>query len=158
MHCVSLHALRRAAIFNSKVCQLCKARNTSCDTSEWESPEGTAAFYSRLAHQLSTFRSLPPPHPLALGRDLRVGWAMLFITVAPGPSTVLGGTQHRGAGWGLRVPRGCSTSGHLVLSQQLDYRHMKARTLRGAFREFFCNGCAQTKKDPGLLLLTGESG
>lgn len=81
---------------------------------------------------------------------------MLFITVAPGPSTVLGGTQHRGAGWGLRVPRGCSTSGHLVLSQQLDYRHMKARTLRAAFREFFCNGCAQTKKDPGLLLLTGE--
>lgn len=55
------NALRRAAIFNSKVCQLCKARNTSCDTSEWESPEGTAAFYSRLAHQLSTFKKPPSP-------------------------------------------------------------------------------------------------
>lgn len=61
MHCVLLHALRRAAIFNSKVCQLCKARHTSCDTSEWESPEGTAAFYSRLAHQLSTFKKPPSP-------------------------------------------------------------------------------------------------
>lgn len=41
------------------------------------------------------------------------------------------------------------------LPQQLDCRYMKARTMRAAFREFLCNGWAQTK-DSGLLLLRGE--
>lgn len=56
-----LGAPRSAAIFNSKACQLWEVRSKSCDTSEWEPPEGTAAFYTRLAHQLSTFKKPPSP-------------------------------------------------------------------------------------------------
>lgn len=100
LHLYALHiagAPRSAATFNSKACQLWEARNASYGTSEREPPEGTAAFYTRSVHQLSTWESLPPWHSLAPGRDLCVGWSVPFIMVAPGPSIVLGGPQHVGA-------------------------------------------------------------
>lgn len=63
---------RSAAIFSSKTCLLWEVGNMSCDTSEEERPVETAAFYTKFANQLSTFKKPPSSAPLALGSCVRV--------------------------------------------------------------------------------------
>lgn len=153
MHCVQPAAPRSAATFNSKACQLREVRNRSCGTSEWEPLEGTDAFYTRLADQLSACKKPPSPALPSAWQRVVCGLVVLFMTVAPGPSMVLAGTPHAGAAYlGAVSHAGTGTP------RRLDCRCMKARTLRAAFREFFCNGCAQTKKKSGLLPSPGRAG
>lgn len=116
LYALQLGDPRSAAIFNSKTCQLREARNKSCYTSERESWVGTAAFYTRLAHQLSNSRKLPSSASPGTWQSVCGGWSTLFIVVAPGPSTVLGGMQYIGAKLDLQVLWGCLTSGHLYTS------------------------------------------
>lgn len=104
---------RSTAIFNSKACLLWETRNASCDSSEWEPPVGTAAFYTRLARQLSIFKK-----PLSFANLVESSvWAgAVFSLWLPwGPAQSWRDPIH-GCQTGLHEPRGCFTSGHLSTS------------------------------------------
>ena len=111
-----LSAPRRAAIFNSKACLLWETRNTSCDSSAWEPPVGTAAFYTRSAHQLSTFKKRPSPATPGAWPRVGCGLEWPFHYGSPGAHHSAGRIQHRGVNLGLHEPRGSFTSGHLSTS------------------------------------------
>lgn len=63
LYALQLGAPSSPAMFNSKACPLRQARNGSCYTSERKTPVGTAASYTRLAHQLSTLNEPPSSAP-----------------------------------------------------------------------------------------------
>lgn len=125
---------RSAAIFNSKACRLCEVKNKPLYM-RVKTPVGTAEFYSMLAHQLSTFRKLPPQHPRHLAQSCVWAVSPTLCVVAPGLSTVPGGTRSMGP----KLASQCTsdTVVHLATCTSHHQRSEEAARMRAAFWEFF---------------------
>ena len=155
--CTAAGCPRSTAFSNSKACWLREVRNESWAASERELPVGTAAFSIRLAHQLSPCKKTPTSAPPGTWQTAVCGPVYASHHGRPRAQrrvwSFSGHGCQVGSAWTFR-------QFHIQASvrpQQRGYRYTEARTLRAVFRVFFCNACAYSKKDSGLLLLTGKS-
>ena len=127
---------------NSKACWLQEVRNKSCAASEGELPVGIAAFYIRLAHQLSPCKKTPTSTPPGTWQTAVCGWVYASHYSHPRAQRHAGRFSVHGCQVGSAWTFGQFHIQAPVLPEQRGYRYMEARPLRAVFRVFFCNACA----------------
>ena len=140
--CLAAGCPRSTAISNSKACWLQEVRNKSCAASEGELPVGIAAFYIRLAHQLSPCEKTPTSTPPGTWQTAVCGWVYASHYSRPRAQRHAGRFSVHGCQVGSAWTFGQFHIQAPVLPEQRGYRYMEARTLRAVFQVFFCNACA----------------